>query len=122
MKRFTIPCNFGDKKAPFDVYIGNPKDGHHPLQHQSGWLSKERGGTIPPEVMESFAKLLDLSKKHDVSFEELCVYALQAANEKDGTDGISGGETVVVPDAPPTPTDPDAANQPAPVGDENTQV
>jgi len=84
MKKFTIPCDFGGKSAPFDVYIGNPKPGNHPLQNQSAWLSKERGGTIPGDVMESFAKLLDLAEKNGVSFEDLCVYALDAANEEDG--------------------------------------
>lgn len=81
MKKFTIPCDFGGKKAPFDVYIGEPDDGNHPLQYQAHWLATERGGTIPREVMDSFAKLLALSKKNNVSFEDLCVYALEAANE-----------------------------------------
>jgi hypothetical protein len=82
MKKFTIPCDFGGKKAPFDVYIGLPKKGNHPLHHQAHWLASERGGTIPAEVMESFSKLLDLSEKNNVSFEDLCVYALEAANEE----------------------------------------
>ena len=64
MKKFTVPCDFGGQKAPFDVYIGNPKPGNHPLQNQASWLSKERGGTIPQEVMESFQKLLDLAEKN----------------------------------------------------------
>lgn len=81
MKKFTIPCDFGGKKAPFDVYIGLPDQGSHPLEFQSLWLSNERGGSIPSEVMESFSKLLALSEKNDVSFEDLCVYALEAANE-----------------------------------------
>lgn len=91
MKKFTIPCDFGGVKAPFDVYIGNPKDGNHPLQNQASWLSKERGGTIPPKVMESFAKLLELSKQHNVSFEDLCVYALNAAKEEEAAN--QGTET-----------------------------
>ena len=82
MKKFTIPCNFGGTKSPFDVYIGNPKPGNHPLQNQAAWLSSERGGSIPPEVMESFAKLLDLSAKHGVSFEDLCVHAMKTVNQK----------------------------------------
>ncbi len=92
MKKFTIPCTFGDKSAPFDVYIGNPKKGHHPLQHQASWLSKERGGSIPAEVMESFGKLLDLADKHKVSFEELCVYALNEANKQKDEGGQPKGK------------------------------
>lgn len=82
MKKFTVPCDFGGQKAPFDVYIGNPKQGNHPLQNQANWLSKERGGTIPQEVMESFQKLLDLAEKNNVSFEDLCVYALNVAGQQ----------------------------------------
>lgn len=81
MKKFTIPCNFGGTKAPFDVYIGNPKPGNHPLQNQAAWLSAERGGTIPPEVMESFTKLLALAEKHKVSFPDLCAHAMKSVNE-----------------------------------------
>ena len=80
MKKFTIPCHFGRTKAPFDVYIGKPAPGRHPLEYQARWLKEERGGIIPPEVMESFAKLLDLATKNNVNFEDLCVYAMDAAN------------------------------------------
>jgi len=84
MKKFSIPCDFGGQKSPFDVYIGNPKEGNHPLQNQASWLSKERGGHIPPEVMDSFAQLLELAKKNGVSFEDLCVYALESAQNQEG--------------------------------------
>lgn len=95
MKKFTIPCDFGGQKAPFDVYIGNPKPGNHPLQNQAGWLSKERGGTIPQEVMDSFQKLLDLADKNNVSFEDLCVYALNVASTQEES-------AAAQPPAPPT--------------------
>jgi len=83
MKKFSIPCDFGGQKAPFTVYIGNPEMNHHPLHFQAEWLSKNRGGTIPGEIMESLQKLFDLSKKNNVSFEELCVYALSENDELD---------------------------------------
>ncbi len=79
MKKFTVPCDFGGTKSPFDVYIGDPTPGRHPLHFQSAWLSTVRGGTIPQEVMESFDKLHKLALQNNVSFEDLCVYALQTA-------------------------------------------
>lgn len=82
MKKFTVPCNFGGQQAPFTIYIGEPKEGNHPIQNQADWLSKERGGTVPAEVMESLAKLKELADKNNVSFEELCVYALGAAAQE----------------------------------------
>lgn len=81
MKKFTINCDFGGQMAPFTIYIGQPERSHHPLHFQADWLSKERGGTIPAEVMDAIAKLKDLAEKNNVSLEELCVYALGSAQE-----------------------------------------
>ena len=101
MKKFTVPCDFGGQKAPFTIYIGDPEPKHHPLHFQSSWLSKERGGTIPGEVMDSIAKLKDIADQNNVSFEDLCVYALGAAQqseeesageEKTGTEDESSEE------------------------------
>jgi hypothetical protein len=82
MKKFSIPCDFGGTTAPFTIYIGNPEPKHHPLHFQAEWLSKNRGGTIPGDIMESLQKLFTLSLKNNVSFEELCVYALSENDNK----------------------------------------
>lgn len=78
-RHFMIPCDFGGRKVPFPLYVGEPKPDNHPLQNQSWWLSSERGGTIPAEVMDSFEKLHKIAKENNVSFEELCVYAMGEA-------------------------------------------
>lgn len=83
MKRFTVPCDFGEQKQQFHVYIGQPDVGSHPLEFQSLWLNNQRGGLIPTDVMESFEKLFRISLENDVSFEDLCVYALGEAQNKD---------------------------------------
>lgn len=93
MKKFTVPCDFGGQKSPFTIYIGDPEPKHHPLHFQADWLSKERGGTIPGEVMDSIQKLYDLAQKNNVSFEELCVYALNSSDDENSTPE----------DAPPVP-------------------
>jgi hypothetical protein len=83
MKKFTIPCDFGGKKAPFGLYVGECDEERHPLHFQQLWLFRDRGGHIPQEVMDSFAKLQKIALENNVSFEELCMYALgQAAEEK----------------------------------------
>ena len=79
MKRFTIPCDFGGEKSPFHVYVGEPSPEMHPLFFQSAWLAEKRGGSVPKEVMESFEKLHAIAKENNVSFEDLCVYALGTA-------------------------------------------
>jgi Domain of unknown function (DUF2610) len=82
MKRFTVPCTFGRLKSPFHVYVGEPAPDVHPFKYQEAWLREERGGTIPIEVMESFQKLLNIARENNVSFEDLCVYALGTVGEE----------------------------------------
>ena len=92
MKKFTVPCIFGNQKSPFTIYIGEPKPENHPIQCQADWLSKNRGGQVPQEVMDSLSKLRDLAEKNNVPFEELCVYALTAAQEQKGDEGNDNTE------------------------------
>lgn len=81
MKRFTINCDFGGQKAPFHIYVGEPCEDLHPLHYQREWLSRERGGTLPVEVVDNFGKLHDIAKQSKMSLEELCVYALSNASQ-----------------------------------------
>lgn len=91
MKKFIINCDFGGQIAPFAIYIGLPERAHHPLHFQADWLSKQRGGTIPANVMDAVGKLKDLAEKNNVSLEELCVYALGAA-QTEGRDEEEAAE------------------------------
>jgi hypothetical protein len=91
MKKFTVPCQFGNQTAPFTIYIGEPKRDVHPIQNQATWLSKERGGTVPQKVMDSLSRLRELAEENNISFEDLCVYALTVA-EKQEEEEKSGGE------------------------------
>lgn len=86
MKKFTIPCDFNGQKHPFAVYVGSPDDDIHPLYFQQQWLSDQRSGTIPTEVMDSFLKLHNIAKENNVSFEELCMYAFGQASEEKKTE------------------------------------
>lgn len=102
MKRFTVPCDFNGVKHPFHVYIGEPHPKKHPLQFQAWWLSSERGGTIPQDVMDSFEKLFKISQENNVSFEDLCVYALGTAAEENaqGAPAQAAPQTVEEPSKP----------------------
>lgn len=76
VKKFTANCDFGGQKAPVDLYVGNPAVGSHPLAFQSKWLSSTKRGIIPAEIMNSFAKLVEIAEKNRVSFEDLCEYVI----------------------------------------------
>lgn len=81
VKKFTATCDFGGQKAPVTFYVGNPSAGSpHPLNFQSKWLSQTKGGVIPSQIMESFAKLAQIAEKNRVSFEELCAYVVDEIN------------------------------------------
>jgi hypothetical protein len=82
MKIFSLPCDFGGQKAPFDICVGEPSAKLHPLYFQALWLKQERGGEIPPEVMDSFQKLHEIARANNTSFEELCVHALRTESEE----------------------------------------
>lgn len=83
MKKFSIPANFNGQISNFTIYIGEPESNHHPIHFQSTWLSKERGGVIPAEIMNSIGKLHEISKKNKVSLEDLCVYSLGIAQQEE---------------------------------------
>ena len=93
MKKFNVPCDFNGTTSDFMIYVGEPKLDSHPLQFQANWLSKERGGTIPPAIMDSMEHLHKLSMENNVSFEELCVFAIEVANKKDKDGGAAAGDT-----------------------------
>jgi hypothetical protein len=76
----SIVCNFNGVKAPQSFIIGYPEENHHPIHFQSNFIAKNRGGNVPPDMMESIQKLYDLSKKNGVDFLEICKYAISAAN------------------------------------------
>jgi hypothetical protein len=81
-RKFSISCDFGGQMSPFTICIGKPEGKHHPLHFQADWLTKERNGTIPPEVMDAITKLQELAKKDGIPLEDLCVYALGTEEEK----------------------------------------
>ena len=90
MKKFSVNCDFGGQIAPFSIYIGSPEKGHHPLHFQADWLAKQRGGAIPPATMEAIGRLKDLAEKNNVLLEDLCTYALGAAQqEKDEKENLA---------------------------------
>ncbi len=80
MLKFTVTCDFNGTKGNFTVYVGAPEGNHHPLHFQNEWLAKERGGSIPQDVMDSMEKLMEISRTNGVPFEELCEYAIKSAN------------------------------------------
>ena len=80
VKKFTINCDFGGQFAPVTFYIGDSAKGTHPLGFQNRWLSNERGGAIPQNIMDALAKLKESAEANNVSFEELCSYVIDEIN------------------------------------------
>ena len=77
VKKFNTKCNFGSRSSDVTLYVGDPATGSHPFNFQSKWLAKERGGNIPPNIMDSFGKLVEIAEKNRVPFEDLCSYVIE---------------------------------------------
>ena len=92
VKQFTVPCKFGNDMSPVTLYIGNPEASHHPIFFQSDWLSTEKGGVIPQDLMDTLQKLHDLAVQNGANFEELCYYALISATQHSAGNGVSQSE------------------------------
>ena len=92
MRKFSIQCDFGGQMGPFTICIGSPKEGQHPIHFQSDWLSKERGGQVPPDIMNALSELQNLALKNNVPLEDLCVYAFGTDEEKQELEAKEGAE------------------------------
>ena len=77
VKKFNYICDFSGKKMPVTFYIGDAAKNHHPIGFQSIWLAKEKGGVVPKKLMDSLAKLKEISDEQKVSFEDLCEYVIE---------------------------------------------
>ncbi len=76
-KKFTYLCNFSGSKYPVTFYIGDSKIGTHPIGFQVAWLSKQKGGVVPKDLMESLAQLKQIADAQRVPFEDLCEYVIK---------------------------------------------
>jgi tetratricopeptide (TPR) repeat protein len=84
LKRFTIPATLADgNKTPVDLFISDfPSDPNEPIADELRRIREVRQATIAQEVTDSFGKLYDIAVKNNVSYQDLCVYALGAANNE----------------------------------------
>jgi hypothetical protein len=77
VKKFSYLCDFAGKKHPVTFYIGDAAKGNHPIGFQSTWLSKEKGGVVPKDLMDSLMRLKEIADTQKVSFEDLCEYVIK---------------------------------------------
>lgn len=87
VKKFTINCDYGGQLSPTTIYIGTPKEGNSAVYFQQDWLSKEKGGRIPSNILNLLTELQEISQRNGVCLAELCAYALITANHD-----IPGGQ------------------------------
>jgi hypothetical protein len=84
MKRFTFNIDCAGSSQPFNVYVMDRAIGHpyKGITDQVEWLEEAKGCTVPEDVISSFNKLQDIAWENNVSFQDLCVYALGASQEE----------------------------------------
>ncbi|MDR0571379.1 MAG: DUF2610 domain-containing protein [Rickettsiales bacterium] len=78
--KFFIPCDFNGREVNIEFSVGNPAKDQHPIYFQSKWLGEARGGVVPQEIMDSIQKIKEVADKEKVSFEDLCLYTINLAN------------------------------------------
>lgn len=84
MKRYSIPVQCGSVKQSFHIYITDrAKDyPYKGIEDQAIWLSEARGCEISDLIVSSFTKLQKIAWDNNVSFENLCAYALAPDTSK----------------------------------------
>jgi hypothetical protein len=81
--QFKVPVNGSE----IDLYIGEPKDGSHPLSFQEKALAEARNIQIPGNIMSSMQETMELAKENDIPFEHLWQYVLDSAFNKENDKG-----------------------------------
>lgn len=85
-KRLTVPAYFDDVMIPIDFYLLEWPE-HYPflgIDDQLKWLKEARGGKVAPELSEAIRELHKTALENNVSFGDLCIYALGMP-----TDGVT---------------------------------
>lgn len=86
IKRFTVPTDFNGVKFPLNVYILDRAKEYDTMytgiRDQVQWVWKARQGKVPEDVITSFDKLQKIAWDNNVSFMDLSVYALGAAQQE----------------------------------------
>jgi hypothetical protein len=65
LKAFKVPCEIRGVKGTFQVYVGRPALGFHPLKYQAAWLWEDRQGIVDAEIMEAFDETTQTWKRID---------------------------------------------------------
>jgi hypothetical protein len=59
MKTFKARCRIHGETGWFQVYVGRPAPGFHPLKHQAAWLREMREGEIDAEALSELEKAIE---------------------------------------------------------------
>jgi hypothetical protein len=83
LQRFIVRVHApgSEETSPFDVYIFErpPNFPYQGIDDQIRWLKVNRGMEVAPDVGESFRRLEEIARENGVSFPDLVVYAIHAA-------------------------------------------
>jgi hypothetical protein len=71
VKTFKVNCQLRGGEATFQVHVGRPAPGFHPLKYQAAWLREMHRGEIDPEAMQEVAALLEPAREEGVGSEEV---------------------------------------------------
>ena len=86
VRKLVVYCDGETGKVPFDVSLGTPKPGNHPLKSQSHYIQNAQYASIPSDVMDSIEELYQIGNRNSINSADLCVYALGVGGEFESTE------------------------------------
>jgi hypothetical protein len=66
MKTLKVRCRVRGEEGWFQVRVGQPAPGFHPLHFQAAWLREIREGVIDREAMEAIEEILTTARDKEL--------------------------------------------------------
>jgi hypothetical protein len=97
-KKFTISGISNKEKVPIDVYISELPENtpYKGIDDQIEWLKMARNILIPEETRNVFIKLQEIAWSSNLSYPDLCTYAIGAAGKKEDELNIAEQNRIVL--------------------------
>jgi hypothetical protein len=85
LRRFSAPIDCEGAADRFSFYVWDVTEGPPPTDLQFDWLEGARKCKVSKDIRDAFRKLFDIAKTNNVSFSDLCVYALKQPEDNNRT-------------------------------------
>jgi Domain of unknown function (DUF2610) len=64
VKTLKVPCETRGERGTFQVHVGRPAPGFHPLKYQAAWLWEIRQGMVDAGIMKVLEEPEEIGGPH----------------------------------------------------------